>query len=71
MTARNSALLTDAQLLRWLRDHMDWDGHGYWLPEICLREREPGQDYCPEPTMHEFRALLSERAQKADAVRAV
>ena len=57
--------LTDAQLLRWLRDHMDWDGNGYWLPELCIRERGWGQDYCPQPTMDEFRAALSERVRAA------
>jgi hypothetical protein len=54
--------MTAAQLLRWLRDNLEWDGHGYWLPEICIRERTFGQDFCPEPTMIEFRAALTERA---------
>ena len=57
--------LSDAQLLRWLRDHMEWDGQGYWLPEICIRERGWGQDFCPQPTMDEFRDVLSERARAA------
>lgn len=57
--------LSDAQLLRWLRDHLEWDGHGYWLPEICIREREWGQEFSPEPTMNEFCAVLSERARAA------
>lgn len=56
-------MLTDAQLIRWLRDHLEWDGHGYWLLEICVRESADGEDL-PEPTMKEFRAALSERAGK-------
>jgi len=57
--------LTDAQLLRWLRDKLDWDGYGYWLPEICIKETGLGNDKCPEPTMAEFRSALSERARAA------
>lgn len=57
--------MTDAQILRWLRDHMEWDGHGFWLPEICIREAEWRQQFCPEPTMSEFRSALSERAREA------
>ena len=57
-------MLSDAKLLRWLRDNMDWDGHGYWLPEICIREPDFGQDcICPEPTMKEFRAVLIARVR--------
>jgi len=57
--------LSDAALLRWLCEHMDWDGHGYWLPEICIRESEWGQDFCPQPTLDEFREVLSECARAA------
>jgi hypothetical protein len=61
--------LSDSKLLRWLRDNMNWDGHGYWLPEICLREGDLRNDFCPEPTMDEFRAALSERARAAERLR--
>jgi hypothetical protein len=57
--------LSDAALLRWLCENMEWDGHGYWLPEICIRERGWGQEFCPTPTLDEFRAALSQRAQAA------
>lgn len=57
--------ITDAHLLRWLRDHLEWDGHGYWLPEICIVEMRAGDDECPEPTMHEFRQALREHARQA------
>ena len=57
--------LSDTQLLGWLRDNLEWDGHGYWLPEICLRERTFGHDFCPELTMLEFREILSERVRAA------
>lgn len=55
--------ISDAQLIRWLRDHLEWDGHGYWLPEICIREIAFGEVDCPEPTLKEFRAALSEHAK--------
>lgn len=52
--------MTDGQLLKELRDRLEWDGQGYWLPEICIKELERGDDECPEPSMSEFRAALRE-----------
>lgn len=54
-------VMTDAQILRWLRDNLQWDGYGYWLPEICIKELDG--ESCPEPTMKEFRANLSKIIQ--------
>ena len=53
--------MTDKQLLRWLRDNLEWDGHGYWLPEICVKESYYKDEFCAEPTMKEFRASLIEK----------
>ena len=50
--------LTDTQLLHWLRDKLEWDGRGYWLPEICIVEIQDGDEECLEPTMQEFRHAL-------------
>lgn len=57
--------LTDTQLLKWLRENLEWDGHGYWLPEICIVEMQHGDDECPEPTMQEFRHELREHVRSA------
>jgi len=54
-------VITDAQILRWIRDNLDWDGHGYWFPELCVKELSG--ESCPEPTMKEFRASLSKIIQ--------
>lgn len=57
-------VLSDEQLLQWLKDNLEWDGQRYWLPELVVREREYGQEFCPEPTLDEFRALLSQHIQE-------
>ena len=57
--------LTDTQLLKWLRDRLEWDGRGYWLPELCIVEMQDGEDECPEPTMQDFRQALRARARSA------
>lgn len=64
MSTNDLPLLSDALLLKWMRDNMFWDGHGYWLPDLCIRERNSSQDVCPEPTMAEFKATLSEHARQ-------
>lgn len=51
--------LSDAKLIRWLRDNLEWDGYGYWLPEVCVRKLQHGENECYEPTMQEFRTFLS------------
>ena len=57
--------LTDTQLLEWLRSRLEWDGHGYWLPEVCVCEMQSGDRDCPEPTMQEFRKALRDRVRSA------
>lgn len=57
--------LSDETLLRWLHAHMDWDGNGYWLPDVCIREPSHGQESCDRPTIDEFRAVLSEHIRAA------
>lgn len=49
----------DAKLIEWLAKNLEWDGHGYWLPEICIRERQLGEDFVPEPSANELRAMLT------------
>ena len=59
MSANNTAKpMTDAQILKWLCAHLEWDGRGYWLPEICIVEAQSGDEDCPEPTIQEFRQAL-------------
>ena len=57
--------LTDTQLLEWLRSRLEWDGRGYWLPEVCVREMRLGESEFPEPTLQEFRKALREHVRSA------
>lgn len=60
------------QVLRWLHTHLGWDGHGYWLPELCVRERQLGQApdaEVPRPTFEEFAAEFSDRVLKGHGPR--
>jgi hypothetical protein len=55
---------TEEPILQWLADNLNWDGHGYWLPDMCVREREWGQDYCPPPSKEDVRrAILGDGGQ--------
>lgn len=49
---------TDTAILEWLQRNLEWDGYGYFLPEICIREREWGQEFCPQPTLDELRQVF-------------
>ena len=53
--------ISDAQILAWLCKNLEWDGHAYWLPEICIKEQQ-GSEFCSQPTIKEFREILSTRA---------
>lgn len=48
----------DARRLEWLRLNLEWDGHAYWLPDLCIKETQFGSQECPEPTPDEFRAAI-------------
>lgn len=50
----------DAERFRALIPLLDWDGHGYWLPELCIKERNMWQDALPEPTLKEFRRAFDQ-----------
>jgi len=54
--------ISDAQILAWLCKNLEWDGHAYWLPEICIKEQH-GSEFCPEPTIKEFREVLTNRVK--------
>lgn len=57
----------DSQLIEWLAKNLDWDGHAYWLPEICIKVRQLGDsDFVAEPSAEELRAILtaSQKDQK-------
>jgi hypothetical protein len=56
--------MTDTQLIEWMHSNMDWDGEGYWLPDVCIRERAWGEENCKRPTSQEFRAVLTAKAQE-------
>lgn len=55
----SSDTLTDTEILRWLCDNFEWDGYGYWLPEVCVREQENFGSEPDEPTMAEFRIIMT------------
>jgi hypothetical protein len=65
MTKQTQGRLTDTQLLKWLHENMLWDGDRYWLPEICVRERQWGSEMCPVPTFNEFLRELDKLAKKS------
>ena len=58
LRAEAEALRRDAERLNGLRMNLHWDGHAYWLPDLCIKEREGVDEFTPEPTPEEFRAAI-------------
>lgn len=58
------ALAADARRLDAIRKSLHWDGHGYWLPDWCIKERERLEEAVPEPTLDEFRATIDALASR-------
>ena len=56
--AKQAALEQDAARYRWLHEHIESDGYGYWLPYMCVGERAAA------PTLDDFRATF-DAAMKA------
>lgn len=63
--AENAELRKDAERLSNLRCILDWDGNGYWLPDICIKERDWGQEFCQEPTIEEMRSAIDAALSKS------
>ena len=55
---KQAALEQDAARYRWLHEHIESDGYGYWLPYMCIGERAAA------PTLDDFRATF-DAAMKA------
>jgi hypothetical protein len=55
--------LTDTQILEGIRELLEWDGNGYWLPDWCIKEIDYDKetDFTPGPTPEEFREVLVKR----------
>lgn len=52
-------MVRDGELLEKLRQKLECDGFGYWLPEICLKEIPPEvEGVGTPPTQEEFREAL-------------
>lgn len=58
--------MTDSQLLRTLRDNLQWDGYMYWLPEWAIigKNGAKPEEATPLPTMRQFRELLEKSAKR-------
>ena len=63
--AKPEPRFTDAERLEYLHSNLDWDGYGYWLPEICVKEKDGS--FTDEPTLEEFRQFLDERRVRGEA----
>jgi hypothetical protein len=48
------------KLLEGLRKNLYWDGHAYWLPDLCIKEQDGTGEETPEPTKEEFLAVLAD-----------
>lgn len=49
------------EVLSVLVAHLEWDGHGYWLPEVCVAERDssaPDSYVEPQPTAEQVIAAI-------------
>lgn len=58
LTAERDALKSDAEMLAYINSKCQWDGFGYWLPDIFIKERDGS--FTPVPTMDEFRNAIKE-----------
>ncbi|WP_155616050.1 hypothetical protein [Xanthomonas translucens] len=50
--AEVDALRADAERFRGMLKILDWDGHGYWSPDICVK------DHWGTPTLEDFRVAV-------------
>ena len=64
LLAERDTLAADARRLDAIRKSLHWDGHGYWLPDWCVKERERLEEAVPEPTLDEFRAAIDALAAR-------
>ncbi len=56
--------MTDADRLRTIYARLQWDGYGYWLPDMCVKVSgsfEEGDEPIP-PTFDEFCKVLDSLA---------
>lgn len=53
--------LSDTEIIDLLYENLEWDGWGWWLPEVCIAEPEIGRlpEPAPRPTVAEFRKRMS------------
>jgi len=61
----NDPPLSDAELILWITDNLEWDGFGYWMPETCIKSKEIHEDFIRPPTANEFRIFLSQHIRES------
>ena len=49
----------DAERLQCLFDHIEWDGNGWWLPDVCVTE-----GIIEQPSREEFDAAIDAAKEK-------
>jgi hypothetical protein len=64
LQARLDAAERDAARIAALQLLLHWDGHAYWLPDLCIKEREYGNEYTTVPTLDELRAAIDAATQE-------
>ena len=50
--------MTDEQRMQWIIDSLEWDGNGYWFPEMVIKQMKFGERNCPPPTLEELREFI-------------
>jgi hypothetical protein len=66
LRAEVEALRKDAERFRDLLNLLHWDGHGYWLPDICLKDTwdDISREAMATPTLEELRAAIDLAREK-------
>jgi hypothetical protein len=64
LQSRLDAAERDAARIAALQVLLHWDGHAYWLPDLCIKEREYGNEYTTVPTLDELRAAIDAATQE-------
>jgi hypothetical protein len=62
MSEIKTGKVSDAEIIKWLYDNLEYDGWGYWFPEVCVKEvcfQDDG------PSLEEYRKYMCDRVRKA------
>ena len=58
LASQIDSLKEDAERLAFINAKLEWDGHGYWMPEWCIVGIEGQQEMIGHPSIDKFREAI-------------